>query len=68
MDPDTGRPGVAALRRLDAGAIITAGISFCAAIPLYAGVTAALGNTEAADILKRFLIKLGGKEEEKDIT
>lgn len=51
------------VRRLDAGAIITAGVSFCAAIPLYAGVTATLGNTEMAEILDRYLDKLGGKEE-----
>ena len=53
------------VRRLDAGAVITAGVSFCAAVPLYAGVTAALGNTEMAEILDRYLDKLGGKEEEK---
>ena len=54
------------VRRLDAAPVITAGVSFCAAAPLYGGVTAALGNTEAADILNRYLDRLGEKETKQE--
>ena len=48
------------VRQLDAGGLITAGVSFCAAIPLYAGVTTALGNEEAGEVLDRYLDKVAG--------
>ena len=50
-------------RALDAGPLISAGVSFLAAMPVYAGITTFLGNEEAIDALNRGVSMLLAKED-----